>query len=47
MEKAADKRTLGILGMKERTTMIGGTYEIASTSGKGTTVTIKIPFIKN
>jgi len=46
-EKAADKRTLGILGMKERTSMIGGTYEIASASGKGTTVTVKIPFTKN
>ncbi len=45
-QKVADKKTLGILGMKERTSMIGGTYEIASTSGKGTTVTVKIPFIK-
>ena len=42
-EKISDKRTLGILGMKERTTMIGGTYEINSVPGKGTTVVVSIP----
>ncbi len=42
-EKIADKRTLGLLGMKERTTMIGGTYEIASVPGKGTKVVVSIP----
>ena len=42
-DKVADKRTLGILGMKERTSMLGGTYDIASTPGKGTTVTVAIP----
>ncbi len=42
-EKIADKRTLGILGMKERTSMIGGTYEITSTPGNGTVVEVAIP----
>ncbi len=37
------KRTLGILGMKERTTMLGGQYEVKSTPGKGTLVTVSIP----
>jgi PAS domain S-box-containing protein len=37
------KRTLGILGMKERTTMMGGTYEINSEPGKGTLVVVSIP----
>jgi PAS domain S-box-containing protein len=41
--KIADKRTLGILGMKERTSMIGGTYEINSIPGKGTVVEVVIP----
>jgi PAS domain S-box-containing protein len=41
--KIADKRTLGILGMKERTSMIGGTYEINSIPGKGTVVEVIIP----
>ena len=42
-DKIADKKTLGILGMKERTSMLGGSYEIASTAGKGTIVTVAIP----
>jgi len=43
-EKLATKKTLGILGMKERTLMMKGTYEIDSAPGMGTTVTVKIPF---
>ena len=42
-EKEANKRTLGILGMKERTEMMGGKYEISSVVGKGTTVVVSIP----
>jgi len=38
------KKTLGLLGMKERTLMMGGTYEINSKPGSGTTVTIAAPF---
>jgi signal transduction histidine kinase len=41
--KIIDNKTLGILGMKERTAMIGGTYEISSSPGKGTTVVLAIP----
>jgi signal transduction histidine kinase len=37
------KKTLGLLGMKERTYMIGGTYTINGTPGEGTTVTVKVP----
>lgn len=39
------KKTLGLLGMKERTLMMGGTYEITSEPGNGTTVTIAAPFV--
>ena len=42
-EKEANKRTLGILGMKERTEMMGGKYEISSELGQGTTVVVSIP----
>ncbi|HTL09287.1 MAG TPA: PAS domain S-box protein [Chitinophagaceae bacterium] len=38
------KKTLGLLGMKERTLMMGGTYDIKSKPGSGTTVTIAAPF---
>ena len=37
------KKTLGILGMQERTSMMGGTYEISGKSGKGTKVVATIP----
>ena len=37
------KKTLGLLGMKERTLMMGGKYEIVSQPGKGATVRITIP----
>jgi PAS domain S-box-containing protein len=37
-----NKRTLGILGMKERTAMMGGKYEIESEPGKGTVVVVTV-----
>lgn len=39
-----EKKTLGILGIKERTAMMSGTYNISSAAGKGTTLVINIPF---
>jgi PAS domain S-box-containing protein len=41
--KSSQRKTLGLLGMKERTLMIGGRYEITSTPGHGTTVTVTVP----
>jgi PAS domain S-box-containing protein len=41
--KSAERKTLGLLGMKERTLMIDGKYEIDSAPGKGTTVIVSIP----
>ena len=43
MHKAAEKKTLGILGMKERITMVGGEYKIESLLDKGTEVIVQIP----
>jgi len=40
------KKTLGILGMKERTQVMGGNYEINSIPGKGTTVMVTVPYTK-
>ncbi len=34
---------LGLLGMQERATLVGGTLEIESTPGRGTTVFVRIP----
>lgn len=44
IEKAIAKQTFGILGMKERSFMMGGTFEISSISGKGTTVKVQVPY---
>ena len=37
-------RRLGLLGMRERLEMVGGTFAITSTPGKGTHVTAQVPF---
>lgn len=37
------KKTLGLLGMKERALMIGGEYKITGVVGKGTVVEVSIP----
>ena len=34
---------LGILGMRERVEMVGGTFAIVSTPGQGTTVRVQVP----
>jgi PAS domain S-box-containing protein len=43
-EKIAAKETLGILGMRERSLMMGGSYEITSIPGKGTSVVVSVPY---
>ncbi|HWB92711.1 MAG TPA: PAS domain S-box protein [Puia sp.] len=45
-EMISSKRTLGLLGMKERTLMIGGDFQVSSQPQKGTTIKILIPFAK-
>ncbi|HEY6503764.1 MAG TPA: PAS domain S-box protein [Chitinophagaceae bacterium] len=40
-----DKKTLGIMGMKERAMMMGGTYNVYSTPEKGTIIEVVVPFI--
>lgn len=37
------KKTLGILGMKERTYMMGGQFHLRSAPGKGTSIEITVP----
>jgi PAS domain S-box-containing protein len=44
-QKAPKDKTLGILGMKERTMMLGGSYDITGLPGKGTSVTVTLPYI--
>lgn len=42
-KEVAAKRTLGVLGMKERAAGIGGEYIISGNPGIGTTIEVKIP----
>lgn len=42
-ENQKKKKTLGLLGMKERTQGLGGSYNITSVVGKGSTVTVTLP----
>ena len=41
---AKNPKRLGLVGMKERIEMVGGTLAIESTPGKGTTVRVQVPF---
>jgi two-component system CheB/CheR fusion protein len=43
---AKNQKRLGLIGMKERIEMIGGTLVIESAPGRGTTVRAEIPFIR-
>jgi signal transduction histidine kinase len=43
MNAAETKRWLGLLGMKERVALVGGTLQVESTLGAGTTLFIRIP----
>ena len=38
-------KRLGLLGMRERVEMVGGTFTVQSAPGLGTTVQVKIPFV--
>jgi signal transduction histidine kinase len=37
-------KRLGLIGMRERVEMVGGTLEIESAPGQGTSVRVEIPF---
>jgi PAS domain S-box-containing protein len=43
LESISNKKTLGLLGIKERTLLLGGTYEFKSKPGEGSETIISIP----
>jgi signal transduction histidine kinase len=43
---AGTKKTLGLIGIKERTFVLGGKYDLKSEPGRGTEVQISIPLYK-
>jgi two-component system sensor histidine kinase DegS len=42
--QAKGNKRLGLLGMRERVEMVGGTFKVESTSGQGTIVQAQIPY---
>ena len=42
----ANKNSFGILGIRERTKLMGGQMNIKGAPGKGTTITIEVPAIE-
>ena len=43
---AGKNKRLGLIGMRERVEMVGGTFNITSSPGQGTTIRARIPFSK-
>lgn len=41
-----DSKSLGLLGIRERVLLLGGTVQIQGSSRRGTTVTVRIPLIE-
>ncbi len=41
-----DPRSLGILGMRERAGVVGGTVDITCADGEGTRITVRVPLAK-
>lgn len=41
---AKTNRRLGLIGMRERVEMVGGTFSLRSAPGEGTTIVVQIPF---
>ena len=42
-EEVADPRAVGVLGMRERAVLVGGTFTMTGRRGKGTTVLVRVP----
>ena len=42
-----NKKSFGILGMKERVLSLGGKFELVSSPGKGTKITVSLPYSIN
>ncbi len=43
VQEAGNKKTLGILGMRERAHLMGGDYDLHSAPGEGTLVKVRLP----
>ena len=46
-ERVAERRSLGLLGMRERVGAFGGEVEFAGMPGQGTVVVVRMPLFRN
>ena len=46
-KKTDGKAGLGLIGMRERATLLGGNLEIESSPGNGTTLFVRVPVVEN
>ena len=42
--RAGKSRRMGLLGMRERVEMVGGSFRVESWPGKGTIIQVQLPF---
>jgi signal transduction histidine kinase len=47
LQSQSQATSLGLVGMRERAYALGGTFEMESAPGHGTTVTVRIPCSRN
>ncbi len=47
LQELKHTKTMGIVGMRERAMMIGGSFSVESTLGKGTVITVTLPLSSN
>jgi signal transduction histidine kinase len=45
-EENQDKRSLGLIGMRERTLLLGGTFQLKGRTGEGVRIRIEIPLVE-
>jgi len=47
MNDSDERRGFGLFGMRERTSLLSGTFQVESTVGKGTTIFVKVPLVSD
>lgn len=43
--EAADPRAIGLVGMRERASLVGGSFKVSGRRGKGTVVSVRVPLL--
>jgi signal transduction histidine kinase len=46
LDGSRDSKGIGLLSMRERASLVGGTLEIESSEGQGTSIFVRVPLIR-